>query len=171
MCSKCQCHNCLQGNGKPCLQPLFKTGLEHNVVARESKVHGIGLFASKRIQKRDIICLYSGKLVKKNTESDFVANVIVSNTKKFIDARDVKNFSGRWINHRLNPNARLIQPWESDGILRYKDKHAIIVECIEEIQVGEEIFIDYGIEYFTKDGVLDFDSYSYGLKMYPKKGM
>ena len=171
MCSKCQCHNCLQGNGKPCLQPLFKTGLEHNVVARESKVHGIGLFASKRIQKRDIICLYSGTLVKENTESDFVANVIVSNTKKFIDARDVKNFSGRWINHRLNPNARLIQPWESDGILRYKDKHAIIVECIEEIQVGEEIFIDYGIEYFTKDGVLDFDSYSYGLKMCPQKGM
>ena len=170
MRNKCQCHNCSQENGKPCLQPLFKTGLEHNVVARESEVHGIGLFASKRIQKHDIICLYSGTLVKENTESDFVANVIVSNTKMFIDGRDVNNFSGRWINHRLNPNARLIQPWESD-ILCYKEKHAIIVECIEEIQAGEEIFIDYGIEYFTKDGVLDFASYSYGLKIYPQKGM
>ena len=141
------------------------------MVAKESGVHGIGLFASKRIQKRDIICLYSGKLVKENTKSDFVANVIVSKTKMFIDGRDVNNFSGRWINHRLNPNARLIQPWESNGILRYKEKHAIIVECIEEIQVGEEIFIDYGIEYFMKDGVLDFDSYAYGLKTPPRKGM
>ena len=167
MRNKCQCHNCSQENGKPCLQPLFKTGLEHNVVARESEVHGIGLFASKRIQKGDIICLYSGILAKENTESDFVANVTVSEQKMFIDGRDVNNFSGRWINHRLNPNARLIQPWESNGILRYKNKHGIIVECIEEIQAGEEIFIDYGIEYFIKGGVLDYDSYSHGLKMNP----
>ena len=147
------------------------TGLEHNVVARESKVHGIGLFARKRIKKGDIICLYSGKLVSENTKSDFVANVIVSKRKMFIDGRDVDNFSGRWINHRLNPNARLTQPWEGNGILRYRGKHAIIVECIAEIQRDEEIFIDYGIEYFMKDGVLDFDSYSYGCKTYPQNGM
>ena len=168
---ECKCYNCLHGNGKPCLQPLFITGLEHNVVARESRVHGIGLFARKRIHIGDIICLYSGTLVSAVKKSDFLAKVIVSKREMFIDGGDVDNFSGRWINHMCNPNARLIQPWEGNGILRYKEKYAIIVVCIKNIQKGEEIFINYGIEYFMKDGVLDYVSYSYGCKKLSQKGM
>ena len=134
------------------------------MVARESDVHGIGLFARKRIWIGDIICLYSGNLVSEATESVFIANVIASKRKMFIDGRDAENFSGRWMNHSVDPNARLIQPWEGKGILQYKGKHAIIVECIKEIQKDEEIFIHYGIEYFIKDGVLDYISYFHGYK-------
>lgn len=64
-----------------------------------------------------------------------------------------------------------MQPWEGNGILHYKGKHAIIVVCIKNIQKGEEIFINYGIEYFMKDVVLDYVSYSHGCKKLPQKGM
>ena len=64
-----------------------------------------------------------------------------------------------------------MQPWEGNGILRYKEKYAIIVVCIKNIQKGEEIFINYGIEYFMKDGVLGCVSYSYGCKKLSQKGI
>ena len=157
LCVECSCSSCIQKNGAACLQPFFKTGLEHNVIARNSGVHGIGLFARKQLGVKDIICLYSGDLVSKPTESAFIAEVSAGERTMYIDSRDTQNFSGRWINHSIEPNARLIQSWE--GMLQYKGKHAILVECIRNIERGDEIFIDYGIEYFINGGVLDYDSY------------
>ena len=143
------------------MQPYLPTGFEPNVFARKSTVDGIGLFAGKRLQKEDIICLYSGNVVSETTESKYVVKVSDQNGSILIDGHDVDNFSGKWINHSLRPNARLVKP--IGGILRYKERRVIIVESLKEIQKGEEIFIDYGEEYFMKGGVLD-STYMYGLE-------
>jgi len=162
----CVCDNCFEEEGGRCLQPYYKTGLEHNVFARSSDVHGIGLFSRKHLKQGDIICLYSGTTTISSTQSEFIAKVMVStdpDQKIFIDSVDTDNFSGRWINHSIYPNARLVLP--IGGLLTYKDQRvAILVECVKEIQDDEEIFIDYGLQYFVKNGVLDYKSYSYGSR-------
>jgi len=162
----CICDNCSSGADEPCLQPYFKTGLEHNVFASKSEAHGIGLFARKTLKVKDIICLYSGNLVPENTGSMYIAEVSVPEGKIFIDGQDVENFSGRWINHSIRPNAQLVHP--IGGILQYKKRFAIFVECTKDIYNGQEIFIDYGIEYFLEGGVLDA-TYEYGYKWCKRK--
>ena len=129
-------------------------------------MHGIGLFATKRIKKKDIICLYSGDIVSEmhaeTTKSNYLVEIGVGKRTLFIDGQNTKNFSGRWINHHFQPNARLVQP--AGGIFWISSTRcAIIVECIQEIQNDGEIFIDYGEKYFTHAGVLDYKAYTYGM--------
>ena len=119
--------------------------------ARRSDVHGIGLFATKRIKKKDIICLYSGeRRLSADEGNEFICKV-EGDTKGsetfFIDGRDKPYYSGRWINHSNDPNARLVVPL--GGVISCHDnkKCAILVECIKAIKEHEEIFIDYGNDY------------------------
>ena len=96
------------------------------------------------------------------TKSDYLVEIGVEKGTLFIDSHDTKNFSGRWINHHFRPNARLVEP--AGGIFQISSTRcAIIVECIEEIQNGGEIFIDYGEKYFTHGGVLDHETFTYGM--------
>lgn len=134
--------------------------------ARRSAVHGIGLFATKCFKKKDIICLYSGDIVSKSyaetTQSKYLVEISVEKGTLVIDGQDVNNFSGRWINHRFRPNARLVQP--AGGILKVSPtRYAIIVECIAEIQKGDEIFVNYGWKYFIYGGVFDRKTFLYGV--------
>lgn len=124
-------------------------------------MHGMGLFARRNLQKKDIICFYSGDVPLKNIKSKYIAEVKdLKGEIILIDGDDVKNFSGRWMNHSARPNARLVKP--IGGILRYDKKHVILVECIKEIRKGDEIFVNYGIQYFIKRGRLD-ETFLYGL--------
>lgn len=143
------------------MQPYFRTGLEHNVFASKSWAQGTGLFARKNLEEKDIICLYSGNVVSENTEGEHIVEVSTTEGKMFIDGQDINNFSGRWINHSIRPNARLVQP--IGGILQYRGRSVIFVECMKPIYSGQEIFINYGLEYFKKGGVLD-KTYDYGLE-------
>ena len=143
------------------MQPYFRTGLEHNVFASQSRAHGIGLFTRKNLKVKDIICLYSGKVVSENTEGKYIVEVSTTEGKMFIDGQDINNFSGRWINHSIRPNARLVQP--VGGILQYNGRSVIFVECMKPIYSGQEIFINYGLKYFMKGGVLD-KTYDYGYE-------
>ena len=120
----------------------------------------MGLFARKNLKVKDIICLYSGNVVPENTEGKYIAEVSTEEGKIFIDGQNIENFSGRWINHSIRPNARLVQP--VGGILQYKGRSAIFVECKKPIYSGQEIFVNYGMQYFYKDGMLD-KTYDYGM--------
>lgn len=159
----CVCENCFSGNEEPCLQQYFRTGLEHNVYVKKSAVHGFGLFARKNLRVKDIICLYSGNIVSETTKSQYIAELKDKDGNILIDGQHVKNFSGRWLNHSARPNARLVKP--IGGILHYKSKHAIMVECIRDIGEGDEIFINYGIQYFIKGGILD-KTFLFGIEKY-----
>ena len=119
------------------------------------------------MQTGDIICLYSGFLRKKNeVTGDFVCDVD-GNPNKKIDGHHLDNYSGRWINHSITPNARLCIPLGDHLLQCHAKRVAIIVECVKPIVRCEEIFINYGKPYFMQqDGVLDMNYlYSKGMKL------
>ena len=168
---KCLCYNCTTNNndnpsckGLPCLQPYHNTILENNVFVWTSSVHGFGVFALKHLKPKDIICLFTGKVKSsQQTDNDYTCKVDGGNNggdDLFIDSSNQDNYSGRYINHSCVPNARLVVP--VNGVLRCKktNKRGVIVECVREIQQHEEIFIDYGKEYFLQNTHLDV-SYFY----------
>ena len=133
--------------------------MEMNAFVWKSSVHGFGLFSRKHLRPGDIICLYSGTVGSSQTENAFTCKVdgAEHGSTFMIDSSDHDNYSGRWINHSCVPNARLVVP--IGGVIRNdkSKRYAIIVECVNEIHQCEEIFIDYGWEYFTQDKCLDTD--------------
>ena len=119
------------------------------------------------MQPGDIICLYSGFLRKTNEETgDFVCDVH-GNPHQKIDAQHVDNYSGRWMNHSVTPNARLVIPLDDRLLKCHANRVAIIVECVKCIVRCEEIFINYGKSYFTQEnGTCDMNYfYSKGMKL------
>ena len=98
---------------------------------KESKIHGMGIFASKDILRGEIIGVIKG----------YIKNYIITNRKESFFYPDWIGLSkGRWIdplppfnliNHSCNPNA---------GIKGTKS-----VVAIKKIKKGEEISIDYSI--------------------------
>ena len=170
--SECVCFTCRRtsphavaefGECPPqrCLQPYHNAVVERNVFVRPSRIHNYGLFARKRMVKGDIICLYSGSLHEKtasltNTNRYFCE--VEQNKKTYvIDSDNVLNYSGRWCNHSLFPNASLIVPL--GGMLKLRTgQYAILVECERTINEKEEIFINYGRSYFTGENENDIEA-------------
>ena len=147
---------------QPCLQPYRTSVLEQNVFVWRSKIHNYGLFARKSIAKGDIICLYSGSLHENiaTNKSDFICTIQHNNKKYHIDSNDILNYSGRWCNHSVVPNARLLVP--RIGILKLRTgQHAILVECVRTIKTCDEIFINYGVEYYTTRNQIDTQYYTF----------
>ena len=117
------------------------------------------------MQPGDIICLYSGFLRKTNKViGNFVCDVH-GNPYRKIDGQDVDNYSGRWINHSITPNARLCIPLGDRLFKCHTQRVAIIVECVKPISRCEEIFINYGKQYFIQEnGYFDMN-YLYSKDM------
>ncbi len=116
------------------LGPMFEV--------RNSKVHGRGVFAKRRIRKGTTILEYLGDVIT-NDEADtryedkdprdnhtFLFTV---DSKHVIDA-GVNGNEARFINHGCDPNC------QSTGL-----KKRIWIEAIRTIQPGEELNYDYQI--------------------------
>ena len=154
------CYNCVHKQGT-CLQPFHMMVVERNVVVWKSVVHGYGLFARKSMQSGDIICLYSGDLRKTNeVTGNFVCD-IHGNPYQKIDGQARDNYSGKWMNHSLTPNARLCIPLGDHLFKCHAKRIAILVECVRPIAWFEEIFIDYGKQYFMQEDGLIHTNYLY----------
>ena len=66
---------------------------------------------------------------------------------KSIDTRGSLE-SGKWINHSLTPNCRMFIP--SAGLYDSVYKvHFVYVIAVDDIPFNREIFVDYGVQYFT----------------------
>ena len=137
-----------------------KFHLECNVVVYHSNIHGYGLFAAKNLKVNDLVCRYSGKYlehVDEHVDTSYVAGVVLSYNKKgepqekmYIDSISRENFSGRWINHSHSPNAKLVIPLGGKPLYdSRRDVWYIFVQCLCDIKKGDEIFVDYGKEYYT----------------------
>ena len=74
--------------------------------------------------------------------------------------------SGRWANHRLLPNSKLYALVDSrdEFLLRPHDKctHFLNLVALSDIDIGEEIFVDYGTGYWSRGKYL-LRYYWYGL--------
>jgi SET domain-containing protein len=109
------------------------------IEVRRSRVHGHGVFATRRIRKKARIIEYTGKRVTWESVPDDSND---SHTFLFglddgtivIDPRIGGN-DARWINHSCDPNCEAI---EEDG--------RIFIYALRHIRPSEELSYDYQLE-------------------------
>ncbi len=104
---------------------------------------GQGLFAKQCIQEEDTIGYYTGEVITEKAFHDpdrpFSAYVLwVSRQHIIIGEGPLSNYT-RYINHSDEPNAFLVvsSRWKSARF-----------EALREIEPGEEIFFNYGEDYW-----------------------
>ena len=110
----CLCINC-KAKELPCLQPYHSRVVEQHVYVWKSRIEGFGLFARHSMRENDIICLYSGERRSDAVEETNKYTCRIQGDSKgsesfYIDGQDQPYYSGRWINHSNDPNARLVVP-------------------------------------------------------------
>jgi SET domain-containing protein len=113
------------------------------IAVRNSRIHGRGVFALKRIPKGVRIIEYKGKLIT-DEEADPRYRRIHENSPHtmllsldgglVIDAT-LRGNSARWINHSCAPNCEI----EEEG-------HRIFIDARRDIQPGEELTYDYNLQ-------------------------
>ena len=104
---------------------------------------GLGLFATRAIEKGTRIVEYSGPLLDcRKPEDDAIENkyLFELNGRWTIDG-SVRRNVGRYANHSCRPNA------ESDVRPRLRK---VFIRAIRNIQPGDEITYDYGTDYFKE---------------------
>lgn len=106
---------------------------------RESKIHGKGVFATRKIPAGTLIIEYTGELIsakqavqRYNPSPDNPTHTFYFSLEsgKVIDGGN----DARWINHACEPNC---EAREEDG--------RIFIYSLREIQRGEELNYDYGL--------------------------
>lgn len=123
--------------------------MKHNIndfEIKKSKIKaaGLGLYTLINIKKGDTIGDYTGKIInqKEFDSGKHINNKYILYVTKdhYIDAENPKK-SGytRYINHSSNPNCRFVTS------NRWKTAR---VEALRNIKIGEELFLDYGDEYW-----------------------
>ena len=91
-------------SNRQAVQPFY--GYEcDKVLVGPSKVHGLGVFAQRDFKKDETVCLYGGLCVKcAISDSKYMLEVDCFNyetcelEKWHLDAKDVHNACGRWVN-------------------------------------------------------------------------
>lgn len=102
-------------------------------------IAGLGLFAGEPIKKGTCIIEYVGRVISEAEEYTSRSKYLFSiNSKKTIDGQDRSN-TARYINHSCHPNA------EAEVI-----KGRVFIMAIKNILPDEEIFYDYGEEYWNE---------------------
>lgn len=100
-------------------------------------INGLGLFAGEPIPKGACIIEYKGRVISEREEYTSRSKYLFEiDSKTTLDGQARSN-TARYINHSCRPNA------EAET---YK-KRAFIM-AIKNIKPGEEIFYDYGKEYW-----------------------
>lgn len=121
---------------------VWKT--EHfEVMPSTIKNAGRGLFAKVNLKPGDTVGEYTGKiLTDKQTESEpYVESeyiLWVCTDCNILGEGPLANHT-RYINHSEKPNSRIV------ASTRWKKAR---IEAIQQIKAGEEIFIDYGPDYW-----------------------
>jgi len=109
------------------------------IEARQSAIHGNGVFATEAIAKGERVIRYKG-LLRTHAEVDAVyadeadtghTFLFTLNDKYVIDA-NVEGNDARWINHSCDPNCEA--SWLEDGKKKRKDK--IFIEAMRDIAAG-----------------------------------
>ncbi len=109
------------------------------IEVQRSRVHGRGVYATKRIRKNTRIIEYTGKRIAWESvpdDSDDPHTFLfgVDDGTVVIDPR-VGGNDARWINHSCDPNCEAI---EEDG--------RVFIYALRDIRPGEELFYDYQLE-------------------------
>ena len=126
------------------------TGGGRKIQARQSAIHGKGVFAVQDIAEGESIIEYVGEVITwkeaqhrhphdpDDPNHTFYFHV---DDNRVIDAKHGGN-SSRWINHSCDPNC------EADD-----ENGRVVIKALRNIQAGEELNYDYGLildEPYTK---------------------
>jgi uncharacterized protein len=105
----------------------------------KKSIAGLGLFAGEDIPKGACVIEYKGRIISEKEEYTSRSKYLFSiNSKKTIDGQARSN-TARYINHSCRPNA------EAEVI-----KGRVLIMTKRKIKTGEEIFYDYGKEYWNE---------------------
>ena len=168
-------------------------GRNHKVTVEKSNVHGLGVFAKQDITKvhdsddpetwklEDVLCLYTGDYYSSSQEGEYCVctpdtgdNIfcIKSGVRHVLECLEHKKITlgrGRFINH-AHPKSKKCNVAFVLPQYERKDGHAAYINVIpiKNIKAGEELFVDYGEEYFTNTtnntiNPLYYYGYYYGL--------
>jgi uncharacterized protein len=123
--------------------PDMNKGLQPPPIqVRDSKVHGRGVFATRRIAKGERIIEYLGERVSHDEadrryemkeENDSHTFLFVVDSKTVIDA-GVDGNDARFFNHSCDPNCESVV-----------EKRRVFIEALRPIELGEEMTYDYQI--------------------------
>lgn len=117
---------------------------------RETENMGIGVFALADIPKDTVIGLYTGELKQQSDmqreEQDYSAHIRTFNGDTNVSASALRE--GNWtrfVNHSCAPNCRLSTAMNcgTDMVVAY-------IRTTVDISAEDELFIDYGREYFRE---------------------
>ena len=122
-----------------------KTRTEDAFQIKASTIEGVGmgLFAKERIEVEDTIGYYTGKVINEKEfyreDRPFNAYILWVCKTCIIDGEGEGSNYTRYINHSDEPNAFLVvsSRWKTARF-----------EALRTIEPGEEIFFDYGDDYW-----------------------
>jgi len=105
---------------------------------------GKGLYARKNVAKKDFILEYTGKRIPtKEADESGSRYLFEIDSKWTIKGPPSINLAG-YINHSCEPNVEAeIEPGD-DGL------DHINIYATRDIKKGEELYIDYGMEYYNE---------------------
>lgn len=123
--------------------------MPRKIEARQSDIHGNGVFAIAPIEKGERVVEYKGKRrTHDEVDEDDTGDADSGHTFLFtlnddyvIDANVDGNIA-RWINHSCAPNCEAVLEENAKG-KPHKDK--VYIEAIRDIAAGEELSYNYGI--------------------------
>ncbi len=113
-----------------------------HIKVRHSKIHGNGVFATRKIPAGACIIEYQGKRITEkqaekrfglDPENPFHTFFFSLESGKLIDGGDEGN-DARWINHSCEPNCEA-----------QEEKGRVFIHALRDIARGEELNYDYGL--------------------------
>ncbi|MFZ3377152.1 MAG: SET domain-containing protein-lysine N-methyltransferase [Chthoniobacterales bacterium] len=125
----------------PGRRPLWAGGNHSTLLeVRASRVHGLGVFATKSIRKGTRIIEYTGKRVLWNDVPDDLddPHTFLFGLDDGIHVIDpaIGGNEARWINHSCQPNCEAIE----------EEDERVFIYALRDLRPGEELFYDYALE-------------------------
>lgn len=122
--------------------------MPRNILVRQSKIHGNGVFAARDLPKGLRLIQYKGALRRHEEidrcyggDSDSGHTFLFTLNEDWVIDANVKGNSARWINHSCAPNCEAVH-YEDD---KNRSKDQVFIETRRAIRAGEELTYDYGI--------------------------
>ena len=114
------------------------------IIVRNSKIHGRGVYASRKLKAGEKIIEYRGERItwkeadrRQPSDPDDPHHTFffsLSDGKTVIDAASRGN-AARWINHSCDPNCETEET----------DDGRVFIQAMRDIKRGEELNYDYGL--------------------------
>lgn len=124
---------------RPVLKPLKEKDQKDKLVVKKS-IAGLGLFATEPIKKGSFIIEYKGPLLTQDEADRKGGLYLFALGKEWTIDGTARSNMARYINHScIGTNCEPIQ----------YAKH-VKIKAKRNIKVGEELFYDYGKEYFDE---------------------